>query len=78
MGDSLGDDWVDFETLGLGLKFGRLSSSDEPLGEPVRVRLWGFVGEGDNLPDFSPYHQVPQVPYQHPVQIEPFSMVHRI
>ena len=68
---------MDFETLGLGLKFGRLSSSDEALGEPVRDRLRGFVGEGDNLPDFSPYHQVPQVPYQHPVQIEPFSMVHR-
>ena len=49
MGDSLGDDLVDFDTLGLGLNCGRLSSSDEPLGEPVRVRLWGFVGEGDNL-----------------------------
>ena len=78
MGDSLGDDLVDFDTLGLGLNCGRLSSSDEALGEPVRDRLWGFVGEGDNLPVFSPYHQVPQVPNQHPVQIEPFSMVHRI
>ncbi len=46
------DDLVDFETLGLGLKFGRLSSSDEALGEPVRDRLRGFVGEGDNLPIF--------------------------
>ena len=77
MGDSLGDDLVDLETLGLGLKIGRLSPSDVPLGDPVGDRLWGFVGEGDNLPIFSPYHQVPQVPYQHPVQIEPFSMVHR-
>ena len=78
MGDSLGDDLVDFETLGLGLNCGRLSSSDEALGEPERVRLRGFVWEGDNLPVFSPYHQVPQVPNQHPVQIAPFSMVHRI
>jgi len=78
LGDSLGDDLVDFETLVLGLKIGRLSPSDEPLGEPVRDRLRGFVGKGDNLPVFSPYHQVPQVPNQHPVQIAPFSMVHRI
>ena len=28
--------------------------------------------------DFSPYHQVPQVPNQHPVQLVTFSMVHRI